>query len=129
MPLDYSIDPDRAHVCIVGTGPVSMRSMIAVVERVAADTHFSSHFTVTFDLRDVEYTAELGDGNTLAAVLRRKDSDFQNRFAVVVSEPLHFLARLYCALTHMAGFDKIECFTDMEEAREWCGAHGSPGCC
>ena len=122
MPLHYNIDPDEAHVCITGTGKLSMPAMIAEVERVAADPRFCSDFTVTLDLRDAEYSAELSDGETLVAVLKQKKTDFQNRFALVVPERLHFLARLYCELAHVAGFDKIQCFTCMEEARKWCWA-------
>ena len=71
-----------------------MTAMIAVIERVAADPRFRSEFTVIFDLRAATYEAELADGEALAAVLGKKRADFQNRFAVVVPESLHFLARL-----------------------------------
>ena len=120
MPLTYEITQRDAHVRIIGTQAVSMPSMIAVVERVAADPRFQSHFTVIFDLQDARYTAELDDGDELAAVLRQKRNDFQNKFAVVVPESLGFMARLYCLLGNMAGFDKIRSFTDMEEAEKWC---------
>ena len=122
MPLHYNIDPAAAHVRITGAGTLSMPDMIAEVERVAADPRFRSEFTVIFDLRDAEHTAELSDGATLSAVVKQKRIDFRNRFALVVPERLHLLANLYCELARMAGFDKMQCFTDMAEAREWCGA-------
>jgi hypothetical protein len=124
--LSYDIDPQEGHVRIVGTGTVSMPSMIAVVERAAADPRFRSRFTVVFDLREAQYTAELSDGDALAAVLKEKRTDFQNRFALVVPESLHVLARLYCVLAGMGGFDKIRCFTDLREAREWCRTAREP---
>ena len=85
MGLSYDIDPQEAHVRIIGTGPVSMPGMIAVVEQVAADPRFQSDFRVIFDLRAAKYTAELNDGDELAAVLRQKRSDFQNKFDFSVS--------------------------------------------
>jgi len=97
-----------------------MSGMIDILAEVVADPRFQSHFTVTFDLRGVAYTAELSDGDTLAAVLKQKKTDFQNRFAVVVSESLHFLGRLYCTLATVGGFDKIKCFTSMVQAEAWC---------
>ena len=121
MPVHYKIDPGDAHVRVTGTGPLSMPAMIAEIERVAADARFCSDFTIIFDLRAVEYSAELNDGGTLAAVLKQKKTDFRNRFALVVPQRLHFLATLYCELAHVAGFDRIRCFTEMGEAREWCG--------
>ena len=120
MPLTYDIVAEAPQVRVVGTGAVSMSAMIAVIGEVAADPRFQSHFTVTFDLRAASYTAELADGDALAGVLGQKKTDFQNRFAVVVPESLHFLARLYCALTALGGFDKIQCFTSIDQAREWC---------
>ena len=120
MPLGYDIVTEAPQVRVVGSGTVSMSAMIAIIGRVAADPRFHSHFTVTFDLRAATYTAELADGDALAAVLSQKNADFQNRFAVVVPESLHFLVRLYCALTALGGFDKIQCFASMDEAQEWC---------
>lgn len=121
MPVTHEIDVPAAHVRIIGSGKVSMADMIAGVERVPQDPQFRSHFTVMFDLRATSYTAELSDGDALAAVLRRKKDDFQNKFAVVVPESLFFLAKLYCLLSTMGGFYKIQCFTDLAEARRWCG--------
>ncbi len=122
MPLHYNIDPKERLVRIVGTGVVSMSSTIAEVERVAADPRFEPRFMVIFDLREVHYEAELKDGDELAAVLRQKKSDFQNKFAVVVPGSLLLLVKLYCLLANMAGFEKIMPFTDMEEAEKWCSA-------
>ena len=120
MPLSYVIVDEAPQVRVVGTGSLSMSAMISVMREVAADPLFHSHFTVTFDLREASYTAELADGDTLAAVLRQKKSDFQNRFALVVPESLHFLAKLYCSLVTMGGFENIKSFTSMDRAQEWC---------
>ena len=120
MPLIYEIDSQEGLVTVRGTGTVSMPAMIEVIERVAADPQFRPRFTVIYDLREVQYTAELSDGEALARVLKQKKTDFQSRFAVLVPESLHFLARLYCVLANVAGFDKIQCFTDETQAREWC---------
>jgi len=97
-----------------------MSAMIGIIQQVSTDPHFRSHFTVTLDLRSATYTAELADGDALATVLKQKKKDFQNRFAVVVPESLHIMAKLYCLLTSMSEFDKIQCFTSMDEAQEWC---------
>ena len=123
MPLHFDINSAESHVRITGTGSLTMGAMIAVIQQVAEDPSFRSHFTVTLDLRAATYTAELSDGDALVAVLRQKKSDFQNRFAVVAPESLHFLARLYCALATMGGFDRIQCFTNIEEAHAWCRMH------
>ena len=120
MPLSYEIVDEAPQVRVTGTGPVTMTGMIDIIGKVALDPFFHSHFTVTLDLREAKYTAELADGDALSAVLNQKKSDFQNKFAVVVPEALHFLARLYCALTTLGGFDKIQCFTNMDEAHYWC---------
>lgn len=120
MPLSYEIIAEAPQVRVVATGAVSMSEMIAVIGRVAADSGFDPHFTVTFDLRAATYTAELDDGYALAAVLSQKKKRFQNRFAVVVPECLHALTNLYCALVTVGGFNRIQCFTSMDQAREWC---------
>lgn len=104
------------------TGSVSMSEMITTIRGIPADSRFRPEFTVTLDIRKAAYTAELADGDLLSGVLREKRNEFQNRFAVVVPESLHFMARLYCALTKLGGFEKIQCFTDMDAAREWCVA-------
>jgi len=119
MPVDYDIAPEKMHVTVVGTGKVSMSIMISIFDQIAADPRFHSHFTVLLDLRNGRYTAELADGDALAAVLKQKRTDFQNRLALVVPESLHLLARLYCTLVALGGFDKIQCFTDMEKAEAW----------
>ena len=132
MPLTYEIDPLAAHAQATAVGVVSMTAMIDVIERMAADPRYRTHFTIIFDLRVASYTAELSDGDALAAVLRQKKTDYQNRFAVVVGESLHLLARLYCLLANMAGFQLIRCFADMDEAQAWVratrGRVGPGGC-
>ena len=120
MALGYDIVAEPPQVRVVGRGEVSMSAMITIIGQVVADPRFHSHFTVTLDLRTATYTADLADGDALASVLRQKKTDFQNRFAVVVPESLHFLARLYCALAVIGGFDRIQCFTNMAQAQEWC---------
>ena len=120
MALSYNIVSEAPQARIVSHGAVTMSAMIDSVERLAADPRFDPQFTVTLDLREATYTAELADGDALSAVLNRKKGRFQNRFAVVVPEALHFLARLYCALATVGGFDKIRCFTSMDEAETWC---------
>jgi hypothetical protein len=120
--LHYSIDPERETALITGDGPMFMTTMIEAVEGVARDPAFRPRFTVIFDLRQARYTAMIADGDALADVLRKKGGDFRNRFAVVVPESLHILAKLYCLVVTMAGFDRIRCFTDMEEAERWCCA-------
>lgn len=120
MPVDYEIASQAQHVQVVGTGAVTMAAMIDIFDQIAADPRFHSHFTVLVDLRSVRYTAELADGDALATVLKQKRTDFQNRLALVVPPSLHLLARLYCALVTLGGFDKIHCFTCIDEAEEWC---------
>lgn len=120
MQIDYDILDEAPEVRIVANGAVSMSGMITTIQSVPDDPRFQSQFTVTFDLREASYTAELADGDALAAVLGEKNTDFQNRFAVVVPESLHFMARLYCALTKLGGFDQIQCFTSMDDAQAWC---------
>jgi hypothetical protein len=122
MPFEHVIEAERARATVTGVGAVSMASMIAAIERLAADSEFQSSFTVIFDLRKTQYEADLADGDALAAVLRQRRGRFANRFAVVVPESLLFVARLYCLLADMAGFDHIRCFIDMEEAHAWCDA-------
>ena len=124
MPLKYDVDPDRAHVTVVGNGDLAMSEMIAVVERVAEDRRFRPHFSLIFDLRNADYAAELTDGDAFAEVLRRRRDDFEGEFALLVSENLHFLARLYCVLASLGGFPRMHCFTDIEEARTACGLQG-----
>ena len=120
MPLSYEIVEETPQVRVSGTEAVTMPEMIGIMEEVAADTRFHSDFTVTLDLRMATYTAELSDGDALAAVLNQKKMDFRNKVAVIVPQSLHFLVRLYCALTALGGFDKIQCFTSMDEALKWC---------
>ncbi len=120
MPVEYEIFSEAMQVRVVGTGAVSMATMIAIFDQIAADNQFHSHFTVLLDLRTATYRAELADGDALAAVLKQKRTDFQNRLALVVPKSLHLLARLYCSLVTLGGFDKIQCFTSIDDAEEWC---------
>lgn len=121
MALRYEIDPVAAHVRLVGTGPLTMPAMLAAVEAIATDPRFESRFTVLFDMRDADYTAELSDGDAFVTTLKRRQADFQNRFAILVPAHLHFLARLYSVLATAGGFDRMQCFTDLQEAQAWCG--------
>jgi len=120
MGLDYTIDPSAAQVSVVGSGHLSMSQMLAVVERVAEDPRFRSQYTVIYDIRRSDYAARLEDGDAFAATLKRREASFQNRFALVVPESLHMLARLYCVVASVAGVDRLKCFTDMEAAAAWC---------
>ena len=122
MPVDYDIHPEELHVRVVGMEKVTMAKMIALFDQIAEDPCFHSHFTVLVDLRAARYTAELADGDALASVLRQKRTDFQNRLALVVPQSLHLMARLYCSLVHLGGFDLIHCFTEIEQAEQWCRA-------
>jgi len=119
MSLEYTIDPKEGLVHIQGVGELSMPAAIAIFEKIAADTHFQSHFRVLFDVRLARYTAELSDGDELVAVLRKKDRAYQNKVAVVVPEFLHVIAKLYCLLSITAGFDRIMTFTELDQAKAW----------
>jgi len=121
MGMRYEIDQAVANVRIIGTGHLSMPEMISVVDAVAEDPRFCSNFTVIFDIRNANYTAELNDGDAFVAALKRREVNFQNRFALVVPESIHILAKLFCLLAQVSGIDRMQCFTDIGEARKWCG--------
>ena len=106
---------------VTGAGKLSMPAMIAVVDAIAADPRFRSHLPVLFDIRQGDYTAELNDGDAFVAALKRRDADVQGRVALVVSESIHVLARLFCLLAEVSGIDRLRCFTNIGEARRWCG--------
>lgn len=97
-----------------------MPEMIAVVDRIAEDPGFRSDFYLVFDIREAEYTAEIDDGDAFVAVLQRRGDYFRNRIALVVPEALHVLAKLFCLLAHAKGIERMQCFTDIGKAREWC---------
>ena len=121
MSLDYTIDADKRHVRITGHGPLTMPAMIDLVDQVAADFRFDSGFSVIFDMTRAAYTAELSDGDAFVAALKRRLADFQSQFALAVPPDLHFLARMYCVLATLGGFDRMKCFTSLAEAESWCG--------
>ncbi|GEM_PF-2568625 len=121
MSLNYAIDPEKKHVHITGEGPLTMPAMIAVIDEVAEDSCFDSNFSVIFDLTGAGYTAELADGDAFVSALKRRLENFQGRFALTVPESLHFLAKMYCVLAKVGGFDRMQCFTDLDEAKKWCG--------
>ena len=125
MPLQYEINPADETVHVIGTGMLLMPEMIAVVDEVAEDPAFHPDFCMLFDLRDGDYNAELRDGDAFVAALKRRMSNFQNRFALIVPPHLHFLAKLYSVLAEVGGFDQMKCFTDMDEARKWCGCQNN----
>lgn len=120
MAVKYDIASEVQQVRVVGTESVSMAEMIAIFDQIASDPNFHSHFTVLVDLRTARYTAELADGDALVAVLKQKRTDFQNRLALVVPQSLHVLAKLYCAMVTLGGFEKIQSFTCIDQAEEWC---------
>lgn len=105
---------------ITGNGAVTMAGMIAFVEQVAADPRFRPQYTVILDLRRADYAADFEDGEKLAASLKRRRTDFQNKFAVVVADELYLLGKLYCVMSRMGGFEKLQCFKDLDQARAWC---------
>jgi len=121
MSLSYTIDPEYEHIRITGLGPLTMPSMIAVVDAVAEDIRFDSSFSVVFDLTRADYTAELSDGDAFVSALKRRLEDFQGKFALAVPESLHFLAQMYCVMARLGGFDRMQCFTDLDETKKWCG--------
>jgi len=121
MSLTYAIYPEKKHVHIIGKGPVPMAAMIAVVDHVAEDVLFDSSYSVIFDLTNGTYEAELSDGDAFVGALKRRMDDFQDKVALAVPPSLHFLAQMYCVLAKVGGFDRMQCFTDLDEARKWCG--------
>lgn len=124
MALRYTIDSGKSCVLIAGDGRLSMPEMIAIVDDVAADPMFRSDFIVIFDIRNGDYTAELADGDMFVAALNRRQQAFRNRFALVVPAPIQVVASLFCLLAQVGGVDRIRSFTDIEEARRWCGLSG-----
>lgn len=125
MPLSYDIAESTQQVTIVGDREVTMGGMIVVVNQAAMDPRFRSHYSVLFDLRTADYTADLEDGEVLAAELKQKRREIQGRFAVVVSDGLFLLAKLYCVMARMSGFENIQCFNDVDQARAWCQSPAS----
>ena len=125
MSIQYSIVPSELQVRVAGEGRVTMPEMIGVVDRIACDPRFRSEFTVIFDIREADYTAEIEDGNEFVAALDRRESAFQKRFALVVSESLQPLATLFCLLAHAKGIHRIKSFTGVQEACDWVRESGS----
>ena len=121
MAIDYTIYADQGYVHVVGIGKQTMPEMVAVVDAIAEDPEFNFSYSVIFDLRKGNYTAELRDGEDFVSVLKRRMEQFQNKFALLVPETLHVLAKLYSVLATVGGFDRMKCFLDIEKAKEWCG--------
>ena len=119
--LSYIIHTAERTVHVIGIGQLKMPEMIAVVDAVADDPAFCSKFCVLFDLSHGDYRAELSDGDSFVKALMRRKEFFENKFALIVPEHLHFLAKLYSVLAATGGFDRMKCFTDFNTAREWCG--------
>lgn len=120
MPLKYNIAEQEQQAVITADGSVTMTGLNAFIQQVPADPRFRPHYTVILDLRTANYVADFEDGEKLAAVLKQKRTDFQNKFAVVVPDELYLLAKLYCVMSRMGGFEKIQCFNDLEQAHAWC---------
>ena len=121
MALSYQIYEKQTYALIVGSGMLTMSSMIEVVERAVEDPRFSSSYTIVVDLRNAEYQARLNDGDEFVAALKRRQEDIKGKFALVVPEQFHFLGRLYTVLASVGGIERMQCFTVLEEALEWCG--------
>ena len=120
MGLRHDIVSGKKIVLITGEGDLRMPEMLDAVEKLACDPEFSSDYAVILDLRHADYTAEIDDGDAFVAMIKRRKNDFRNRFALLVPEHLHFLARLYSLMAGIAGFDRMKCFTDRDEALRWC---------
>lgn len=110
---------------ITGIGQVKMPEMIRAVDAVAEDPRFTAGCAVIFDLRGANYTADIDDGTAFVDVLRRRMAIFQGGFALVVPENLHGLARLYTVLARVGGYERMQCFLQIDEARAWCAARGA----
>jgi hypothetical protein len=121
MGLTHRIDPVAEHVRIVGVGTLTMPEILAAVERAVADPALRPHYTAILDIREGDYTAELQDGDVFVHRLKELERYFQNRFALLVPESLHFLGTMFCLLAKAGGVDRMKCFVDLDRAREWCG--------
>jgi hypothetical protein len=121
MGLRYEIDARGTSARIVGTGILTMPEMIASVDQLTADGRFQPHFPVVVDFRDIDYNADLNDGDEFVAALKRLEPLLQNKMALVVPEHLQLLATLFCLLAKMGGMDRMKCFTSLKEALDWCG--------
>ena len=121
MTISYKIHPQQQYVHVIGVGKQTMGEMIAVVDALAEDLEFNPDYSVIFDLSNGDYTAELQDGDDFVAVLKRRMPYFKNKFALVVPPHLHVLAKLYSVLAAAGGFDRMQCFLDIDQARIWCG--------
>jgi hypothetical protein len=121
MAIDYTIHKNERYVHVIGTARQTMPEMIAVVDAIAENPEFDSSYPVIFNLRNGDYTAELRDGDDFIAAIRRRLPDFQDKFALVVPPHLQVLAKLYSVLAAAGGFDRMQCFLDLEEAMDWCG--------
>ena len=121
MTISYTIHPEQCYVHVIGVGQQTMGEMIAVVDALAEDLTFNPNYSVIFDISNGDYTAELKDGDEFVAALKRRMSDFKNKFALVVPPHLQVLAKLYSVLATVGGFDRMQCFLDIDQARQWCG--------
>jgi hypothetical protein len=119
--LTYTIYPESRIAHVIGIGHLKMPAMVDVVDAIAEDPAFYSDHCVLFDLSNGDYRAELSDGEDFVKGLMRRKEFFQSKFALIVPEHLHFLAKLYSVLAATGGFDRMKCFTDIKAAREWCG--------
>jgi len=120
LDLTHRIDRAARRATVTGSGRLTMPAMLEAVERVAADPDHDPCHMVIFDIRSGDYTAELSDGDDFVAALKRLETDFQGRFALVVPESLKVLAGLFCLLANVAGIDRIRSFTGIEQAVAWC---------
>ena len=122
MSFVYDIESSNKSVWVRGKGLVHMSSIVSIMDRVSADPRFRSHFKIILDIRNAQYTADLDDGHILTKAIIQNRHHFQEGIAMVVPDSLSFLARTYCQLSSLGGYDRMASFTDISEARRWCNA-------
>jgi len=121
MSFVYRISPSGNHVEVVGTGRLTTRECIGLVNRILSDPRRHSNATALIDLRDATYRPRsLSDVIKIAQSVGAFHSLLSNNIAIVAQRSTLFLAEILSTAIRKATRVSIKVFVELSAARKFC---------
>ena len=121
MSLAYEITALGDHVRIVGTGRITTKDCIGVVEHVLHDPRCRPDSTALVDLRDATYDpSEQAEIIDIAKAMESFPTMLKNNIAIVAKQSTIFLAEILSTYLRQVANIGIRVFVDITAAEAFC---------
>ena len=126
MPFHYTLSETERTVYITAEEPADLYQAVEALSEAISDENHDPAFKLLADLKRASFFPSAAELSKLGTLLIDFLPRLQARIAVVVDEPLLYMARLASIAAKSRGAE-VEVFAERDQARTWLGSCDAEG--